>query len=44
MVKIIHQGDNAEKLEAILMAAQKRFGIYGLEKTTMQDIAADLDM
>ncbi|MFN8207969.1 MAG: TetR/AcrR family transcriptional regulator [Bacteroidales bacterium] len=44
MVKIIHQGDNAEKLESILTAAQKRFGIYGLEKTTMQEIAADLDM
>jgi AcrR family transcriptional regulator len=44
MVKTIHQGENAEKLEAILTVAQKRFGIYGLEKTTMQEIAADLNM
>jgi AcrR family transcriptional regulator len=44
MVKITHQGDNIEKAVAILAAAQKRFGIYGLEKTSMHEIASDLDM
>lgn len=33
-----------EKAEQILEIAQRRFGIYGFEKTSMQDIADDLKM
>lgn len=44
MVYITHSGENAEKINSILAAAQKRFGLYGLEKTTMKEIAADLGM
>ncbi len=32
------------KLDQILLAAQKRFGHYGLSKTTMTDIADDIGM
>jgi AcrR family transcriptional regulator len=32
------------KQQIILEAAQKRFALYGIEKTTMQDIADDLNM
>lgn len=32
------------KVDFILKAAQKRLGIYGYEKTTMQEIAADISM
>jgi AcrR family transcriptional regulator len=32
------------KQQEILEAAQKRFAVYGIEKTTMQDIADDLNM
>lgn len=42
MVQVIHSGDNNVRLNAILEAAQKRFGRYGLEKTTMREIASDL--
>lgn len=38
------QCDNPEKVALILDAAQKRFGAYGLMKTTMQEIATDLNM
>lgn len=44
MVYITHSGENAEKINSILKVAQKRFGLYGLEKTTMKEIAADLGM
>lgn len=44
MVAIIHQSGNSEKLDAILSAAQKRLGFYGYEKTTMSEIAADLNL
>jgi len=33
-----------DKLETIISAAQKRFGLYGAEKTTMREIASDLHM
>ena len=36
--------DNPEKVKLILEAAQKRFGAFGLMKTTMQEIASDLSM
>lgn len=44
MVYITHSGENAEKTSSILKAAQKRFGMYGLSKTTMKEIASDVDM
>jgi AcrR family transcriptional regulator len=33
-----------DKVETIITAAQKRFGLYGVEKTSMQEIANDLRM
>ena len=42
MVQLIHGGENLDKIHEILKVAQRRFGIYGLEKTTMKEIAADL--
>jgi AcrR family transcriptional regulator len=42
MVNITHSGENLLKINLILKAAQKRFGLYGLEKTTMKEIAADV--
>ena len=42
MVYITHSGENVDKLNNILTVAQKRFGLYGLEKTTMKEIASDL--
>ena len=42
MVQLAHDGTNIEKINDILEAAQKRFGSYGFEKTTMNEIASDL--
>jgi len=42
MVATIHLGENEEKRNFILEAAQKRFALYGLAKTTMNEIASDL--
>ncbi len=36
--------ENTEKINLIVNAAQKRFGVFGLLKTTMQEIASDLSM
>jgi len=36
--------DQEGKVDFILKAAQKRLGIYGYEKTTMQEIADDISM
>ena len=44
MVAIIHHAGNTEKPEAILAAAQKRLGRHGFEKTTMTEIAADVNL
>jgi AcrR family transcriptional regulator len=44
MVQITHNKENIEKISSILDAAQKRFGLYGLEKTTMNEIASDINM
>jgi AcrR family transcriptional regulator len=44
MVAVSHSNDNQEKTKLIIEAAQKRFGVYGLMKTTMREIAADLNM
>jgi AcrR family transcriptional regulator len=32
------------KIDQIIEAAQKRFGVYGIEKTSMREIAGDLKM
>ncbi len=42
MVYITHSGENIDKINNMLKVAQKRFGLYGLEKTTMKEIASDL--
>ena len=42
MVQITHTGHNLEMLDSILATAQKRFGQYGMAKTTMQEIADDM--
>jgi AcrR family transcriptional regulator len=34
----------SDKISEILLAAQKRFGTYGFEKTAMHEIASDLGM
>lgn len=44
MVSITHNGENYLRLNSILSAAQKRFGLYGVEKTTMREIAEDLNI
>ena len=44
MVQVIHTGDNSAKRQEIIMAAQQRFGLYGLKKTSMMEIANDLTM
>jgi len=44
MVAITHNAGNSEKVEAILAAAQKRLGRYGFEKTTMAEIASDVNL
>jgi AcrR family transcriptional regulator len=40
----LNSGTYVDKAEVILETAQKRFGLYGVEKTTMREIAADLNM
>ncbi|MDP4265805.1 MAG: TetR/AcrR family transcriptional regulator [Bacteroidota bacterium] len=37
-------GESTGKINEILKAAQKRFGQFGLEKTTLREIASDLNM
>ena len=44
MVTITHSGENIFRLNQILAAAQKHFGRYGLEKSTMREIASDLNI
>lgn len=36
--------EKSEKTAHIILTAQKRFGLYGLEKTSMQEIANDLGL
>jgi len=40
----MHHSGNTDKTAIILAAAQKRLGRYGFEKTTMSEIAADLNL
>jgi AcrR family transcriptional regulator len=44
MVQIAHSGVNENKIEEIVVAAQKRFGIFGYGKTAMHEIAEDLSI
>jgi len=44
MNTISHTNENSEKINQIVNAAQKRFGAFGLMKTTMQEIALDLSI
>jgi AcrR family transcriptional regulator len=44
MVAVNQSQRNTEKLDVILKAAQKRLGRYGFEKTTMSEIAADVNL
>ena len=39
-----NKGESLSKTEQIIKVAQKRFGQYGFEKTTMNEIASDLNM
>lgn len=36
--------DKTNKVQQIIDVAQKRFGVYGLEKTSMREIAEDLNL
>ena len=36
--------EKTDKVQLIIEAAQKRFGLYGVEKTSMQEIANDLKL
>lgn len=36
--------DKTDKVKMIIEASQKRFGLYGLEKTSMREIASDLKL
>ncbi len=44
MVQTVSTSDNTEKKNEIISAAQKRFGQYGFKKTSMAEIASDLEM
>ncbi|HEX3006675.1 MAG TPA: TetR/AcrR family transcriptional regulator [Bacteroidales bacterium] len=37
-----YNGEGSQKTSIIIKAAQKRFALYGLEKTTMREIAKDV--
>lgn len=44
METIAQSADPERKVDFILKSAQKRLGLYGYEKTTMREIAADISM
>jgi AcrR family transcriptional regulator len=44
MDTVVTTSEPERKVDFILQAAQKRLGLYGYEKTTMQEIAADIGM
>ncbi len=44
MAQITQNPDISEKLDVIIQAAQKVFGEYGFEKTSMKDIARELNI
>jgi AcrR family transcriptional regulator len=39
-----HSPDKYEKVQLIINVAQRRFGLYGVEKTSMREIASDLKL
>lgn len=44
-MNIIKSGsDKKDKVQLIIEASQKRFGLYGMEKTSMREIASDLKL
>ena len=44
MNTVIRENEPEAKIDFILKAAQKRLGLYGYDKTTMQEIASDITM
>lgn len=44
MVQTKFTGNHSEKIDEIIQAAQQKFGFYGFKKTSMIEIARDLDM
>jgi AcrR family transcriptional regulator len=44
MVQLSHTKENSDKKNEIIAAAQKRFGMFGMKKTSMMEIAYDLAM
>lgn len=44
MVQTKFTGNHSEKIDEIIQAAQKKFGFYGFKKTSMIEIARDLNM
>lgn len=44
MKRIEQDTDKVDKISQIIQTAQKRFGIFGLEKTSMREIANDLNL
>lgn len=44
MVQTTYSGEDSTKRNDIIRAAQQRFGLYGLKKTSMMEIANDLIM
>jgi AcrR family transcriptional regulator len=44
MVHVIFKGHDHIKADQIIEAAQMRFALFGFEKTTMKEIAGDLNM
>jgi AcrR family transcriptional regulator len=44
MVQLAHDDTNTERINKIIEVAQRLFGTFGLEKTTMKDIARNLGM
>ncbi len=43
MTSVTQNTDNSEKIDGIIQAAQNVFGQYGFEKTSMNDIARELN-
>jgi AcrR family transcriptional regulator len=39
-----HSSEKSDKVQMILEASQKRFGLFGIEKTSMREIADDLKL
>lgn len=44
MIEVVGVPEINKKTSQILIAAQKRFGVYGVEKTSMREIANDLKL